>query len=115
MLLLNVIGPWWLVRRGRDADASRVLQGLSRENRYQEGELDGYLEHMRFTIAMERESRARGSFADMFRKTNLRRTEIELGAWLLQNWNGRSIYGLAVVLWVHDQASTYLSVCNRQG
>ena len=55
---------------------------------------------MRETVAIEKAERARGSFFDMFRQTNLRRTEIELGSWMLQNWNGSSIYALAVVLCV---------------
>ncbi|RSH92507.1 hypothetical protein EHS25_008923 [Saitozyma podzolica] len=88
--------PWWLARKGRYDEAKAVLRQISRSDLYEEGEIDGFIEYMRHTDALDRAEHARGSWLDMFRGTNLRRTEIQMGVWMTQNWNGSQIYSLAV-------------------
>ena len=88
--------PWWLVRKGRFEDAKAVIRRSSRPDYYADREIDGYVEYMKHTDALDRAAKATGSFKDMFRGTNLRRTEIQLGVWIAQLWNGNAITGLNV-------------------
>ena len=53
---------------------------------------------MRHTDALEKVDAANGSWAEMFKGVNLRRTEIMLGVWGVQLWNGNIITGLTVEL-----------------
>jgi SP family general alpha glucoside:H+ symporter-like MFS transporter len=89
--------PWWLVRKGRYDDAKAVIARSSRPGYYAPGEIDGYVEYMKHTDALDRAAKAKGSFQDMFRGTNLRRTEIQLGVWIAQIWNGNAITNLNVL------------------
>lgn len=88
--------PWWLVRKGRYDDAKAVVRRSSSEGVYTENDIDGYIEYMKHTDALDRTENANGAFADMFRGTNLRRTEIQLGVWAAQLWNGNAVSNLAV-------------------
>ena len=82
--------PWWLVRKGRMTEAQNVIRKTARPGVYAPGEVEGYAEYMKHTDALDRAEMAKGSFLDMFRGTNLRRTEIQLGVWAVQIWNGAS-------------------------
>ena len=88
--------PWWLVRKGRYEDAKAVVRRSTTSGVYTENEVDGYIEYMKHTDALDRAENANGNFADMFRGTNLRRTEIQLGVWCAQLWNGNAITSLNV-------------------
>ncbi|ORX35608.1 general substrate transporter [Kockovaella imperatae] len=88
--------PWWLVRKGRYEEAKEVVRRSARPGFYAEGEIDGYVEYMKHTDALDRAEKASGKFADLFKGTNLRRTEIQLGVWIAQLWNGNAITGLNV-------------------
>lgn len=55
---------------------------------------------MKHTDALDRAEHAKGSWLDMFRGTNLRRTEIQVACWSIQNWNGSGITSLTVELCV---------------
>jgi SP family general alpha glucoside:H+ symporter-like MFS transporter len=77
-------------------EAKAVIRRTARRDFYAPGEIDGYAEYMKHTDALDRADRARGSFLDMFRGNNLRRTEIQLGVWIVQIWNGNAITGLTV-------------------
>ncbi|GFZ44894.1 hypothetical protein JCM24511_02620 [Saitozyma sp. JCM 24511] len=86
--------PWWLVRQGRMEDAKAVIKRTARPGYYADNEVAGYAEYMRHADALDRADRAKGSFIDMFRGTNLRRTEIQMGVWVIQQWNGNAITNL---------------------
>jgi SP family general alpha glucoside:H+ symporter-like MFS transporter len=75
-------------------DAKAVIKRTARPGYYAENEVAGYAEYMRHTDALDRADRAKGSFMDMFRGTNLRRTEIQMGVWVIQQWNGNAITNL---------------------
>lgn len=58
--------------------------------------MDGYVEYMKHTDALDRAEKAKGRFFDLFRGTNLRRTELQIGTWLVSLWNGNAITNLTV-------------------
>lgn len=76
--------PWWLVRKGRTADARRSLERLTSKSQLNATDLDNTIAMMEHTIAMENDMTTGASYLDCFRGTNLRRTEINLGAWACQ-------------------------------
>ena len=78
--------PWWLVRKGRFEEAKQSVRRCTRPGLYTEGEIAGYIEYMAHTDALDRAEQAKGSFTDMFKGTNLRRTEIQIGTWMAQIW-----------------------------
>lgn len=53
---------------------------------------------MRHTDALDRAEAKIGSFWEMWKGTNLRRTELQLGTWIVQQWNGNAVAGLTVLL-----------------
>jgi SP family general alpha glucoside:H+ symporter-like MFS transporter len=76
--------PWWLVRKGRLAEARRSLERLSSKVQMNAQDIDNTLAMMEHTIVMENEMTQGASYLDCFRGINLRRTEINLGAWSCQ-------------------------------
>ncbi|KAL4878849.1 general substrate transporter [Aspergillus karnatakaensis] len=92
--------PWWLVRRGRNDQAREVLQRLhkskSADEKKTEAELDNTLALMLYTAEMEKQLAAKQEtlgFADCFRSTDLRRTEITCITWAIQALCGSSFMG----------------------
>ena len=69
-------GPWWLVRKGRIDDAKAQLRRLAVPGHYTEQKLDESIALMVHTNEMEKAEVAGTGFADCFRGTNRRRTEI---------------------------------------
>jgi SP family general alpha glucoside:H+ symporter-like MFS transporter len=67
--------PWWLVRRGRIDDARKQLVRLA-PGHYDEKKLDSQIALMVHTNEMEKAEVAGTGFADCFKGTNRRRTEI---------------------------------------
>ncbi|WWD22917.1 hypothetical protein CI109_107412 [Kwoniella shandongensis] len=88
---------WWLVRHGRFDDAVKTLHRCAKRGFYAEKEAEGYVAYMRHTDAMEKLEAEHGSWRELFKKGSpLRRTEIMIGTWLVQIWNGNMITGLTV-------------------
>lgn len=75
-----------------------MIRKIAKEGYYTQQEIDGYAEYMKHTDALEKAENSAGSFRDMFRGSNLRRTEIQMGVWMIQLWNGNAITNLAVEL-----------------
>lgn len=75
--------PWWLVRKGRIADAGKVLHRL-RSKDSSEDEIADTLAMMEQTVKIENEMRASSSYWDLFKGVNLRRTEITVFTYLIQ-------------------------------
>ncbi|WWC87014.1 uncharacterized protein L201_001897 [Kwoniella dendrophila CBS 6074] len=67
------------------------------ESAWCENEIKGYIAYMRHTDEMEKLDAKNGTFQELFMKgPQLRRTEIMIGTWLVQIWNGNMITGLTV-------------------
>lgn len=78
---------------------------MAAKGTYVDGEAAAYVEFMKHTDVIERAEKSEGKWNDLFRGSNLRRTEIQAGVWMIQNWNGSAIYSLAVVLYVPTHPS----------
>ncbi|WVW87131.1 hypothetical protein I302_109188 [Kwoniella bestiolae CBS 10118] len=98
--------PWWLVRKGRFDDAEKVLKRCARPGFYADKEAEGYVAFMRHTDSLEKLDAKGGSWGEMFKGVNLRRTEIMFGVWLVQLWNGNMITGLTVEMLENAGMST---------
>ncbi|KAH7021332.1 general substrate transporter [Microdochium trichocladiopsis] len=95
---LSPESPWFLVRKGRIADAEKSLRRLARKDYYTERSMAETLALMQHTNEMERIEAANSNYRDCFRGTNTRRTIVTCMAWIIQMLNGQSITAFAVVL-----------------
>ncbi|KAK7954092.1 alpha-glucosides permease MPH2/3 [Apiospora saccharicola] len=95
--LFSPESPWYLVRRGRIADAEKSLRRLARKDLYTDQSMKETLALMIHTNEMEKIESADASFKDCFRGTNLRRTGIVCMAWIIQILNGQSIASFATI------------------
>jgi SP family general alpha glucoside:H+ symporter-like MFS transporter len=75
--------PWWLVRKGRIADAGAVMKRL-RSKDTPEDEIADTVAMMEHTVKIENEMKASSSYWDLFKGVNLRRTEIAVLTYLIQ-------------------------------
>ncbi|ORY31075.1 trehalose transport-related protein [Naematelia encephala] len=89
---------WWLARKGRFEDAERTITRCAKPGFYAEREAAGFVAFMQHTDALEKVEASQGSWKEIFKGVNLRRTEIMLGVWGVQLWNGNIITGLTVEL-----------------
>jgi SP family general alpha glucoside:H+ symporter-like MFS transporter len=87
-ILLGVLfapeSPTWLVRKGRLDDARASLRRLTRRSAVSDDELEDSLALLRSTNELERSLDEGTSYADCFRGSNRRRTEIACVAWAAQ-------------------------------
>ncbi|CZT10456.1 related to alpha-glucoside transport protein [Rhynchosporium graminicola] len=90
--------PWYLIRRGRQAEAEKSLNRLARKGFYTERTMAETLALMNHTNEMEKIEAKKGSFAECFTGTNRRRTGIVMMAWVIQLLNGQSITQYAAIL-----------------
>lgn len=105
--------PWWLVKKGREDEAMASMERLlcvpeevvSRRN---------LVAMMAHTIRTEKEMDIGGTYADCFRGTNLRRTEIAMVSWGCQILPGFAIQNYAVYFFtmagLSSDDSFYLSM-----
>ncbi|ETI28107.1 hypothetical protein G647_00556 [Cladophialophora carrionii CBS 160.54] len=89
--------PWNAVRRGKFELARRSLQRLRQETPNKEREVDASLAYIKYTTELERAETEGASFLELFRGTNLRRTEINCVVWAAQILCGNAILGYSVV------------------
>jgi SP family general alpha glucoside:H+ symporter-like MFS transporter len=90
--------PWWLVRKGRIEEAKRTLVRTASKG-YWDSEnrnIDAYIAVIQHTDELERAEAASGSFREMWKGTNRRRTEVEMGCWAIQVWSGTAMTAYAV-------------------
>ncbi|KAH7104070.1 sugar transporter family protein [Auriculariales sp. MPI-PUGE-AT-0066] len=85
--------PWWLVRRGRLAEAKQNLLRLTSTDRETEFDADATVAMMVHTTALEEKLTKGASYWDCFKGTDLRRTEIVCMLWAIQNLSGNSFSG----------------------
>lgn len=76
--------PWWLVRRGRRADAEAALRRLARKG----VDVQATLAVIEETDRLELEMQSGSTYWDCFRGVNLRRTEISCGVYCTQVLSG---------------------------
>jgi len=74
--------PWWLYRKGRVADAEKSLRRL--QSNVSEEELANNMAVMDYTIKIENEMNTTSSYWDLFKGVNLRRTEITVLTYVVQ-------------------------------
>lgn len=82
--------PWWLVRKGRIADAKKSLLRLTSQNRETDFDADETIAMMVHTTALEKKITRGASYLDCFKGIDLRRTEIVCMVWAIQNLSGNS-------------------------
>ncbi|KAM0234723.1 hypothetical protein ACHAPO_006087 [Fusarium lateritium] len=82
--------PWWLVRKGRVADAKKSLLRLTSLNRDTDFDADETVAMMVHTTALEEKLTSGSSYIDCFKGVNRRRTEIVCMVWAMQNLSGNS-------------------------
>lgn len=82
--------PWWLVRKGRIADAKRSLLRLTSRSVESDFNPDETIAMMLHTTALEAKITRGATYWDCFKGTDLRRTEIVCMAWAMQNLSGNS-------------------------
>ncbi|KAF2740384.1 maltose permease MAL61 [Polyplosphaeria fusca] len=87
--------PWWLVRKGRIEDAKKMLLRLTSRNRETDFNSDETIAMMKHTNEMEKASSEGASYADCFKGSNLRRTEICALTWVTQAFCGSSFMGFS--------------------
>ncbi|KAJ5279523.1 Maltose permease MAL61 [Penicillium angulare] len=75
--------PWWLTRKGRTEDVRKALHRL-RSKDSSEAEIEDTIAMMEHTVKMENEMKASSSYWDLFKGDNLRRTEITVFTYLIQ-------------------------------
>ena len=93
--------PWWLVRRGRIDDAKKALLRLTSKNDSNFNANDT-IDMMIHTNALEKEISAGTSYWDCFKGIDLRRTEIVVGVWMIQNLCGSAFMGYST--YFYEQA-----------
>ncbi|KAF4451443.1 mfs alpha-glucoside [Fusarium albosuccineum] len=75
--------PWWLARRGRTDDAEKALRKLQSKGVTEE-EVANTLSMIVHTIKIEDEMRTSSTYWDLFKGVNLRRTEITVLTYVIQ-------------------------------
>lgn len=87
----SVESPWWLVRKGRFADAEKALRRLASS----EVDVKPTLAMIIETDRLEQELEAGTTYWDCFKKINLHRTEIAVGVYSIQVISGIYLVGYA--------------------
>lgn len=91
--------PWNCVRRGKTEEARRALTRLRSQDTPESSseQIEAALAYIEYTTQLEKSETENASFADCFRGTNLRRTEINCVVWAAQILCGNAILGYSVV------------------
>ncbi|EME83959.1 uncharacterized protein MYCFIDRAFT_214557 [Pseudocercospora fijiensis CIRAD86] len=79
--------PWWLMRKGRRDDTKAALRRLTATTMPEE-QLENYLQLIDYTNEHEKNVQEGTTFYDLFKGSNLRRTEIAAMAWACQVASG---------------------------
>ncbi|OJJ47318.1 hypothetical protein ASPZODRAFT_132309 [Penicilliopsis zonata CBS 506.65] len=75
--------PWWLVRKGRAEEAGETLRRLRRKDTPEE-EIADTVAMMMYTVKLENDMQSSSSYLDLFKGYDLRRTEITVLTYLIQ-------------------------------
>ena len=98
--------PWWLVRKDRPEDAIKSVKRLIKTSAGDET-AHKTVQMMLHTVALERRGRdGNGRFFDMFKKENLRRTEVTCLTWAVQSLCGAGLLNYGVYFFEQAGLST---------
>jgi MFS transporter, SP family, general alpha glucoside:H+ symporter len=92
--------PWNCVRRGKTDEARHALTRLRQDTPERHQQVESSLAYIAYTTELEKAETENASFADCFKGTNLRRTEINCVVWAAQILCGNAILGYSVVFLV---------------
>lgn len=92
LMFLAPESPWWLVRKGRLAEAEKAVARLGRRTRLNASES---VAMMRRTVDLEKTIKE-PNLAELFKGTDLYRTLIVCGVYAAQNLTGNLIANQAV-------------------
>lgn len=98
--------PWWLVRKGRDVEAKKMLLRLTSPDKHPDFNADETLAMMRHTNELEKAVSEGTSYLDCFRGTDLRRTEIAAMTWFTQAFCGAALIGYSTYFFQQAGLST---------
>ncbi len=87
--------PWWLVRKGKLAQAERSLKRLARKEGFSQRDCDRQMAMMLHTNEMEKQVTSGTTYWDCFKGTERRRTEIVCCVWMIQTLCGSPLMGLS--------------------
>jgi SP family general alpha glucoside:H+ symporter-like MFS transporter len=87
--------PWWLVRKDRIEEATRSLTRLASNTVDVKPTLAMIIE----TDRLEQELEAGSTYFDCFKKINIRRTEISVGVYTIQNLSGIYMLGYTTLFY----------------
>lgn len=76
--------PWWLVRKGRVEDTGKALRRLRSKDENSEEEIADTVSMMLYTVNVENEMKRSSSYMDLFKGVDLRRTEITVMTYTIQ-------------------------------
>lgn len=82
--------PWWLVRKGRNEEAKQSLLRLTSKHSESDFDADETIAMMVHTTALEEKTTSGATYWDCFKGYDLRRTEIVVMVWAIQNLSGNS-------------------------
>ncbi|PSR81660.1 putative MFS alpha-glucoside transporter [Coniella lustricola] len=88
--------PWNCIRRAKTEEARKSLLRLRERTPNRDEQVETTLAYIQYTTELERAETENASFADCFRGTNLRRTEINCVVWAAQILCGNAILGYSV-------------------
>ncbi|KAK2596063.1 hypothetical protein N8I77_013571 [Diaporthe amygdali] len=89
--------PWNCIRRGKTDEAREALIKLRQDSPERQQQVESTLAYIVYTTELEKAETENASFADCFKGTNLRRTEINCVVWAAQILCGNAILGYSVV------------------
>ena len=90
--------PYWLVRKGRIQDAEDAVRRLTTASLVAPDHARNSVALMVHTNELEKQETAGATYADCFRGVNLRRTEIAMAVWMIQNLVGNALVGYGATL-----------------
>jgi hypothetical protein len=92
------LGPYYLVRAGRTDEVEKTLHRLARPGHYSDLMIKQQIALMTHTNEQEKIEAKNGSYAECFKGSNRRRTEIVGMAWTTQLFNGSHMSSYAILL-----------------
>lgn len=98
----NDSGPYYLVRAGKVDQVEKTLHRLARKGHYSDLMIKQQIALMEHTNEMEKTEAKSGSYAECFKGSNRRRTEIVGMAWTTQLFNGSHMSSYATLLCVQQ-------------
>ncbi|KFY73904.1 hypothetical protein V499_06034 [Pseudogymnoascus sp. VKM F-103] len=97
--------PWWLVRKGRVEEAKQSILRLTGKND-PDFNVDETVAMIIHTNELEKEIAAGTSYADCFKGTDLRRTEVVCLTWAAQNLSGAGLMSYSTYFYVQAGLAT---------